>query len=309
MRMLFDFKMGERIRYTALLKTQKVGLSANGSPFARGIIQDSGGSLNFISFESSVAEFLKEFPAPTVMTVAGTVDINKYSNDGALQIIIHHAELPKEEEDLSHLLPYATKDLAQYQSNLQQLISKIKNQGIRTLVQMIFKGDLYKQFIKNPAAMRFHHAYVGGLLVHSVDVAMLAIAMAGQIDNANTDIIIAGALLHDIGKVKEISSEIGFPYTEAGRMLGHISLGMMLVEKIAEQVYELTLADKQHLLHVLASHHGSIEKGSPVPCTTKESFIVHYADELNAIMDQFDQSEHCDWQFSKMLNRHILVAE
>ncbi len=307
--MLLDFKMGERIRYTALLKTQKIGLSANGSPFARGIIQDSGGSLNFISFEPAVAELLKEFPAPTVITVAGTVDINKYSNDGALQIVIQQAELPKEEEDLSHLLPYTAKDLAQYRRSLQQLISEIENQDIRTLVQLIFEGDLYKQFIKNPAAMRFHHAYIGGLLEHSVDVAMLAKAMAEQITNVNTDIIIAGALLHDIGKIKEISSEIGFPYTEAGRMLGHISLGMMLVEKVSEQVGNLTLADKQHLLHILAAHHGSIEKGSPVPCATKESFIVHYADELNAIMNQFSQSEQGDWQFSRMLNRHILVAE
>lgn len=154
-----------------------------------------------------------------------------------------------------------------------------------------------------------HHAYLGGLLQHSVDVTALAVAMAGQIEGADKDLVIAGALLHDIGKIKEISTEIGFPYTNEGRLLGHITMSCLMVQEAAAKL-RIPASRLEQLQHVLLSHHGDNEKGSPVACATREAFIVHYADELNAVMNQFDEPEgKGTWEYNRMLGRNILTEK
>ena len=158
----------------------------------------------------------------------------------------------------------------------------------------------------NPAGMKLHHAYIGGLLQHSVDVADLAVAMADRIEGMDKDLVIAGALLHDIGKIKEISAEIGFPYTNAGRFMGHIAMTSMMVQEAAFKL-NIPAQRLEQLQHILLSHHGENEKGSPVACATREAFIVHYADEINAVMNQFEQREGKGaWEFNRMLGRNIL---
>ena len=160
--------------------------------------------------------------------------------------------------------------------------------------------------------MRLHHAYIGGLLEHSVDVARLAKAMATEIGAVDMDLIVTGALLHDIGKLSELSSDLGFEYTNAGRMLGHVSMGAMLVERTIASQSDFPDDDAQHLLHILLSHHGKVENGAPVACVTKESFIVHHADELNSILNQFTPASAQDktpWRYVKMLGRYIRVSQ
>ena len=120
------------------------------------------------------------------------------------------------------------------------------------------------------------------------------------------DLIVAGALLHDIGKLREISSDIGFPYTMEGRLLGHVAMSAVMVQEAAAKA-KVTGPKLQQLLHIVLSHHGEQEKGSPVACATKESFIVHYADEIDAIMNQFSKNEGKNpWEYNKMLQRFLL---
>ena len=155
--------------------------------------------------------------------------------------------------------------------------------------------------------MKLHHAYLGGLLQHSVDVTELALAMAETIGNTDKDLITAGALLHDIGKVKEISAGMGFPYTTEGRLLGHITMSALMVREAALEL-KMPAAALQQLEHVILSHHGDQEKGSPVACATKEAFIVHYADEVNSIMNQFDvKDSKSPWEFNNMMKRYLMV--
>ena len=115
------------------------------------------------------------------------------------------------------------------------------------------------------------------------------------------------ALLHDIGKIREISAEIGFPYTSEGRLLGHITMSCMMVQEAAAKL-RLPSSRLEQLQHILLSHHGDNEKGSPVACSTREAFVVHYADEINAVMNQFDVHDgKSAWEFNRMLGRNILV--
>ena len=189
---------------------------------------------------------------------------------------------------------------------MADLIRAVRSPMIRSLLDNIFTGAIYDKFIVNPAGTRMHHGYIGGLLQHSVDVAELAVAMAAQIGNADKDLIIAGALLHDIGKLREISPQLGFPYTDEGRLMGHIAMSSMLVQDIAARL-KIPAQKLEQLQHILLSHHGDNEKGSPIACVTREAFIVHYADEIDAIMNQFSKNEGKNpWEYNKMLQRFLL---
>lgn len=305
--MLAEFKIGDKVRHSVIVRLQKIGQSSNGGIFSRGIIQDNSGTMNFISFEPTVADSLKECANPCALTVYGNMDANKYATDGSLQMMIQRVEWPADDEDLSHLLPYTPKDIELYKKYLAQLIENIADDELKKVVNEVFNSRVYARFIKNPAAMRYHHAYLGGLLEHSVDVARLAKVIAEHLGDVDIDLVVAGALLHDIGKIEELSSNIGFEYTDAGRWMGHIALGAGIVEKAITHVPTFNEERALQLMHIIVSHHGNLEKGSPVSCVSKESFVVHYADELNATLNQFENDENSKWQYSRMLGRNIFV--
>ena len=235
------------------------------------------------------------------------MDIVKYSSSLALQVVIQKLDNIMPEDDISNLVPVGEFDAEVYKNKMETMIGSVKTLTLRTLLKKIFSGKFYDEFCKNPAGMKLHHAYLGGLLQHSVDVAELASAMADTIGRVDKDLIVTGALLHDIGKVREISSGMGFPYTTEGRLLGHITMSVLMVREAAVEL-KLPLTSLQQLEHIILSHHGDQEKGSPMACATKEAFIVHYADEMNAIMNQFDVKDNkSPWEFNTMMKRYLLL--
>lgn len=304
--MISDFKAGTKVCQAVLLRVQKIGNSSNGGVFARGLLEDNSGKMPFIVFEAGIVDKMRSMEGPKVMMVGGMVDINKFSNDMTLQLVLQRMEEIMPEDDITHLLPNGDFDHQEYENKLQKLIKGVMTPGIRLILENIFSGTLYDKFLINPAGMRLHHAYIGGLLQHSVDVAGIAQSLADRIGGVDKDLIVAGALLHDIGKLREISSDIGFPYTMEGRLLGHVSMSAVMVQEAAGKA-KVTGLKLQQLLHIVLSHHGEQEKGSPVACATKESFIVHYADEIDAIMNQFSKNEGKNpWEYNKMLQRFLL---
>lgn len=304
--MIKDFKAGVKIIQPALVRVQKIGNSSNGGVFARGFLEDNSGRIAFICFESGLVDKLRQMEGVEAFMVSGAVDINKFSNDMTLQVVVQKFDDLLPEDDITNLLPKGNFNEQEYITRLQNLIKTIRNPGLRALLETIFSGNIYDKFIMNPAGMRMHHAYIGGLLQHSVDVAGIAIALAEQIGNVDKDLIVAGALLHDIGKLREISPQIGFPYTNEGSLLGHIAISVMMVQEAAAKL-KLPAARLEQLQHILLSHHGENDKGSPVVCATKEAFIVHYADEIDAIMNQFNTYDDKGvWEFNKMMQRYLL---
>lgn len=304
--MIKDFKAGSKIIQPALVRVQKIGNSSNGGVFARGLLEDNSGRIAFICFEAGLVDKLRQLEGAEAFMVSGAVDINKFSNDMTLQVVVQKFDNLLPEDDITNLLPKGNFNEQEYITRLQNLIKTVRNPGLRALLETIFSGNLYDKFIMNPAGMRMHHAYIGGLLQHSVDVAGIAIALAEQIGNVDKDLVVTGALLHDIGKLREISSQIGFPYTNEGRLLGHIAMSIIIVQEAAAKL-KLPAARLEQLQHILLSHHGDNEKGSPVECATKEAFIVHYADEIDAIMNQFETYDDKNpWEYNKMMQRFLL---
>jgi len=305
--MIEDLKIGERIYAAFIVRVQKIGIGSTGKPFGRGFLEDSSGQVGFITFDANSIDKLKGLDQPTPMMIAASVDANKFNTgtETKLQVIVQKITDLMPEDDVSNLLPVGDFDRGAYENSLKKLIASLNNPAIRTLVQTVFSGDFYDVFIKTPGGKKLHHAYLGGLLQHTVDVTNLAKSMAETIGDVNMDLVVAGALLHDIGKAKEISHDYGFEYTNTGRLMGHIAVGVMMVQSTAEKL-KMPIDLLEPLVHIVLSHHGDEEKGSPVACSTKEAFIVHYADELNATMNQFKPGNRDTWNFNQMLHRFLL---
>ncbi|MDY6346417.1 MAG: HD domain-containing protein [Succiniclasticum sp.] len=308
--MISEMKAGQTVCQPLIVRTLRSGNSSNGGVFVRGTVEDNSGSMPFISFEQRIVDKLRspDRTKSSVYLVTGKVDLSKYARDSlGMQIVIEKLEDLRSDDDISMLIPRGNFNLEQYKEKLSSLISKVKLPTLRSLLQRIFNPVFCERFYRAPAGMKMHHAYLGGLLHHTVDVAELALSMAQTIGHVDTDLVLAGALLHDIGKVKEISSNIGFPYTTEGKLLGHISLSVMIVREAAADL-KMPDSSLQQLEHIILSHHGDREKGSPMECVTREAFIVHYADEVNAIMNQFDTADgKGQWCSNFMLHRDLFI--
>ena len=162
--MIENIKAGERMTQAVLLRLQKVGNSSNGGVFARGTEEDNSGKIQFIAFERDIVNRLRDLDAAKAFMISGPVDIVKYSSTLALQVVIQKLDNIMPEDDISNLVPTGSFDMEVYKNKLEALINGVKTPSLRTLLKKVFSGPFYEEFCKNPAGMKLHHAYLGGLL-------------------------------------------------------------------------------------------------------------------------------------------------
>ena len=194
-----------------------------------------------------------------------------------------------EAEEQQLFLPRSSRSTEEMDRDLDRVIRSIHDRPLRSLLRRMFDpaSDTGRAFRVAPAAKFNHHAYIGGLMEHTLSMAGMCDAAAKHYGDAvDRDLLIAGALLHDIGKTREISATAGFEYTTEGKLLGHIVLGIQMVADAARQVPELTPERLSLLLHLIASHQGRYEWQSPREPATLEALILHFVDDLDAKMTQ-----------------------
>ncbi|MCX8022922.1 MAG: HD domain-containing protein [Syntrophorhabdaceae bacterium] len=163
-----------------------------------------------------------------------------------------------------------------------QLVEDIEDQYLGSLFSSLAeRDDLLERFFFLPASINVHHVYIGGLLEHTVSVAKMGSAVS-KIIGADRDIIVAGALLHDIGKVEEIEVKGGFKHSDRGRLMGHITLGIIILEELIRGIEDFPPSMADMLSHIIVSHHGIEEWGSPKRPMSIEALVVHYLDNLDA---------------------------
>jgi 3'-5' exoribonuclease len=188
-------------------------------------------------------------------------------------------------DDLDLFLPSSPRDPEGMERELAALVASIEERPFAHLLALLLGPDseIGRGFRLAPAATRHHHAYLRGLLEHTLSVAGLCDAIAARTEPAvDRDLLITGALLHDIGKVSEIGARAGFPYTEEGKLLGHIVIGLRMVGNAARAVAGLGPDRLLLLEHMIAAHQGRYEWQSPREPRTAEALILHYADDLDA---------------------------
>ncbi len=213
-------------------------------------------------------------------------DTSVYAN--RLQIT---ARRIKELEDDPSSYQKSVEGLEGLQQTFEQHIDSFEDPYIKQLLQRVFSGVTLERFFRAPAARKIHHQYAGGLLEHTLAVAGLCLEAAKHYPDINRDLILAGALLHDLGKIEELSIKVSSEYTVAGRLLGHIYLGS---EMVSENMAAMRLEGIQFpaelevmIKHMILSHHGLLEFGSPVKPHFPEALLLHMMDNLDAKMHVF----------------------
>jgi 3'-5' exoribonuclease len=195
---------------------------------------------------------------------------------------IRKVNTPVSMEDLKDLYSGGKRESADLRKEYFALVDEIKDPHLRSLLQLFnSKSELLERFFYLPASIGVHHTYLGGLVEHTLSMAAMA-KMVCPLLGGDSDIVVTGCILHDVGKIEEIKLDGGFRYTDRGRLLGHISLGIMIVEDLLKEMaaFPGDLADT--LAHIVLSHHGVEEWGSPKKPMCLEAIIVHYLDNLDA---------------------------
>ncbi|MDI6850346.1 MAG: HD domain-containing protein [bacterium] len=226
-----------------------------------------------------------------------------------------------EHYDIRHFLPSSSVNPSKLEEDLKSFIRKINNPQLKTLLKRIFLDDedFKKKFLLAPAARFYHHNFVGGLAEHTLQIARVAEAISELYDVVDRDLLIAGALLHDIGKVYEMEYTPDIDFTDEGRLFGHLIIGYEIVSK---KIHEIEVLNKfpaelrMKILHMILSHHGELQYGSPVRPMFLEAQILHFLDDLDAKADMFRKASdlrsgnNTKWsEFSKPLGRSVFLGE
>ncbi|MBM3704888.1 MAG: HD domain-containing protein [Actinobacteria bacterium] len=253
-------------------------------------LQDRSGSLDGVIWTEAYKN-LGVFVEGNFVRVKGEVSDYK----GARQLSVSFlSSLERSDEDklaFSDYVRISKRDSAEMFSELNTYIDRMENNHLKSLLESFFNaGDFKESFCKSSAAVQYHHAYIGGLLEHTLSMVKICNYLSENYKNINKDLLITGAILHDIGKVIEYVSEKRgalIKITDEGRLLGHITIGYgMVLEKINE-IKKFPKELKDRLLHIILSHHGHKEFGSPKRPKTLEAFIVYHVDHLDADIGGF----------------------
>ncbi|OON99594.1 MAG: phosphohydrolase [Epulopiscium sp. Nele67-Bin004] len=306
MNVISDFKPQTQIKGYYLVKNKQILKNKNGKDFVSLKVHDATGNADakIWALHSGIAEF--------------------ESNDivyieGELVLFQEHIQLNvfklrnnvTDECDLSTLIPHTKKDVFKLEDKLFALIDELQDEHLKKLLEGIFYNEAtHKSFLLQSAGKSVHHAYLNGLLEHTISVTEIGKHLCGFYDNVNQEIVVAGCLLHDLGKLKELS---GFPtndYTDEGQLLGHIVMGYEMVAIEIAKYPDFPTELAVILKHILVSHHGELEYGSPIRPKCIEAMIVHLADytdsRIKMVEEFIDNSNESQYAgFHKLLNRNI----
>lgn len=254
MKKLLDYKVGEAIDLYLLIKQSTKGVTTQGSSFMTLILQDKSGDLEAKLWDTT-DEHMKLYPASTIVKVGA--DIHEYRGKNQLRIKSIRPIKETESVTISDLVPSAAKSKEVLYEELMEFFFEMENPQIQRITRYLLKKH-EAAFLTYPAATRNHHDYVSGLIDHVVSMLKLGKSLAELYPSLNKDLLYAGIILHDIGKVIELSGPIGTQYTLEGNLIGHISIMVNEISKAADEL-EVTGEEVMLLQHMVLSHHGKEE--------------------------------------------------
>ncbi len=291
-KMISDMDLDDYVSSVLKVTSKRMQTTKDGKNFLLLTFEDRSGIMRGIDWWN--AELNDErLTQGTVVRVEGKIKMF----DTKKQLNIKNSKdsvtvLKNDEYDPKKFIEITSKDVRKIYDEMIQIIDQVGDKHIKALLEAFFVHDekFVIRFLDSPAATSVHHAYKGGLIEHSLDVVKLARAISGNYPemDINEDLIIAGAMLHDIGKTKEyVLASSGIDRSSAGEMLGHIIMGIELVDKYAAKIEDFPKEILLELNHIILSHHGEIDWGAPIQPKTIEAMIVHSADNADSKIAQF----------------------
>ena len=285
MKKLLDHQVGETIDLYLLIKQSTTGVTTKGSPFMTLILQDKSGDLEAKLWDTTDVH-VKTYETSTIVKVGG--EVHEYRGKNQLRIKSIRPIKEGESVTIADLVPSAAKSKEVLFEELMEYFFEMENPQIQRITRHLLKKH-EAAFMTYPAATRNHHDYVSGLIDHVVSMLKLGKSMADIYPSLNKDLLYAGIILHDIGKVIELSGPVGTQYTVEGNLLGHITIMVNEIAKAADEL-EITGEEVMLLQHMVLSHHGIEEWGSPKRPMLKEAEILHYIDNIDAKMNMLDRA-------------------
>ena len=303
-----DIKVGGFVDDIFVLAEKTIAQKRDGNNFLNLTLTDKTGTIKGVVWDN-VEQISAGVASGDFVHLQGKV--NEYK--GKFQLVIKNMEAcSRDMVDPADFLPATSRDIEGMLERLIRITASIETNFFKKLTEAFWNDE---EFVRNfkaaPAAKKMHHAYIGGLLEHTLSMVTLADKIAGHYSRINRDLLLTGALLHDIGKVREYKYEVSIDYSDEGRLLSHIVMGL---EMVYEKLSEIKDFPKDQLLllkHMIVSHHGSREFGSPEPPKTIEAVVLNYIDELDSKVKgirDFIYSEDSNetWtSFHRVLNRHF----
>jgi len=311
-RFIADIKAGDRVDDVFVLAEKAMSQKRDGNNFLNVIISDKTGDLKGVVWDN-VDQIAAAVTSGDFVSIRGTV--SEYR--GTLQLVVKGMDrCSRDAVDPKDFLPATPRDIEGMFQRLVKITASLTTPYLKALFDAFWKDEEFvRKFKTAPAAKKMHHAYIGGLLEHTLSMTSLADKVAGHYSGIDRDLLVAGAVLHDIGKTDEFEYQFKIDYTDEGRLLNHIVIGLKMVDDKLSEIEDVP-EDRIFLLkHMLVSHHGTREFGSPEPPKTIEAVLLNYIDEIdskvNGIRD-FMASEDPNetWtSYHRLLERHFYMGK
>ena len=277
---LRDLDGGQRVDAVYAVRERELRRKKNGEPWLRLVLGDRSGTIEAVSWEDAEERYAIAEPG-TAVRAAGLFEVSERWGSKIKLSGLRPAEPGSYEA--ADLAAGPEVPLERLEGDLRELWATIQDPELSELLERFFAAgsEVFERFRDAPAAKVYHQAYRHGLLEHTVSVAQAVSAAAAFFGGIDRDVAVAGALLHDIGKTEAYNEDpLAIDLTDAGRLQGEIPLGYYLVRREIEEIAGFDPALAQSLLHIILSHHGSLEHGSPVAPCTREAVLVHMIDNL-----------------------------
>ena len=285
----------------------------DGNNFLNVTLSDKTGNLKGVMWDQVDQVLATGLSSGDFVQIMGNV--NEYRGDRQL-VIKKMTACPPDSIDSSDFLPKTHHNIESMFNRLVELTAAMQTEHLKELFSQFWNDEGFVHKFKTaPAAKKMHHAYIGGLLEHTLSMAILVERIAGHYGGIDMDLLLSGVILHDIGKIKEFEYDHRIDYSDAGRLLSHIVIGLQMLESKIENVINFPEEQALLLKHLIVSHHGAREFGSPEIPKTVEAFLLNYIDEIdskvNGIRDFISSEDPNEsWtSYHKMLGRHFYTGK
>ncbi|MBM3328812.1 MAG: HD domain-containing protein [Calditrichaeota bacterium] len=305
---LKEYQAGET--FTGFLVLRKIELRSkrDGGWFLHLELGDRSGRLTGNLWEDA-EQLHRSLREGDIVKVQGKIGLF----EGRRQFNIQRIRKAREDDPVveGNLVPAIDADPAVLMDKLERVVRRLKNPHLKQLLEGFLTDETIRPaFMRAPAGKLWHHNRLGGLLEHTLSMVMLCRRLAMHYPDIDRDLLIAGAVLHDIGKVEEYSFERHFEYSDRGRLVGHIPLAVQWVGERAAAIEGFPPELLDQVQHLILSHQGGPAQGSPQEPKTREAFLLHYVDEIDSKMDAYrrliaDRLPGERWKFVELLGRHL----
>ncbi len=305
---LASLRDGDSFEGFYVVRESSFQTAVNGKNYIRMTIADASASMPANIWDAN-KDLFNLCPSGSIVKILGVAESYK----GKQQVRIGRFRPAHESEvNLDDFLPRTANDVEAMRTELLGLVESLRDPMYRALARAFFEdAAIMNAFVRSPAARDLHHAFIGGLLEHTLNIARMADAFAARA-KVDRDLLLLGALLHDIGKIEELEAKFTIEYTDIGKLLGHLYIGAQMASEKAAGIAGFPQEKLWLVQHLILSHHGRYEYGSPVLPKIPEAFALHHLDNLDAkvetankLIDAIGDPEKSWTEFSRALETQL----